>query len=257
MRILIFGLDKTLLNTKDSKTGGDALLRHIKYAQSFDHIDVVIPTKKGFQKNEPDPKLTIWPTNSKYAAFYLWDLFFTARKIVKSNYVNLIVSQEATFLGFVAWILSRKINIPLLVHFHGDVFVKSPETRFPAIAKILARFIACRAFGIRCVSQLLKEKLIRLGIAEKKIKVISTPVDLEQFSKADDKKVQKIKEKFGDKKIILFVGRFVPIKNLPFLIDAFNKVSKKIDDAILVLVGSGPEESALKEKVKIFVLLFK
>jgi len=254
MRILIFGLDKTLLNNKGDKVGGDALSRHIEYAQSFDHIDVVVPTKKGFQKNEPDPKLTVWPTNSRHAIFYLWDLFFVARKITKSNYVNLIVSQEATFLGLVAWILSRKIHVPLLVHFHGDVFVKNPETRFPFIAKILARFIARRAFGIRCASWLLKEKLINMGITGEKIKVISTPVDLEQFSKADEKKVKKIKKKFGNKKTILFVGRFVPIKNLSFLVDAFREVSKKISDVVLVLVGSGQEEGVLREKVKILGL---
>ncbi|MEK7120313.1 MAG: glycosyltransferase [Patescibacteria group bacterium] len=250
MRILIFGLDKTLLNNRGDKVGGDALSRHIKYAQSFDHIDVVVPTKKGFQKSEPDPKLTLWPTNSKHAMFYLWDLFFVARKITKSNYVSLIVSQEATFLGLVAWILSRKIRVPLLAHFHGDVFVKKPETRFPFVAKILAKFIARRAFRIRCVSQLLKEKLINMGIREEKIRVISTPVDLDQFAMADEKKVQKIKEKFNNKKIILFVGRFVPIKNLPFLVDAFYEVSKKISDVVLALVGSGQEEDALKEKVK-------
>lgn len=49
---------------------------------------------------------------------------------------------------------------------------------------------------------------------------------------------------------ILFVGRFVPAKNLDLLIKAFSIVYKNHFDTELVLVGDGPRSDALREKVQ-------
>lgn len=47
-----------------------------------------------------------------------------------------------------------------------------------------------------------------------------------------------------NKKVVLFVGRFVGLKNISTLIRAYNKLEEK--DVRLVLVGAGEEERALK-----------
>lgn len=46
------------------------------------------------------------------------------------------------------------------------------------------------------------------------------------------------------KKVLLFVGRLVPVKNLPYLIEEFCSVTDP--NTVLVLVGSGPEEEELR-----------
>jgi glycosyltransferase involved in cell wall biosynthesis len=48
------------------------------------------------------------------------------------------------------------------------------------------------------------------------------------------------------KQVVLGVGRFVPIKNMPLLIEAFATVARANRDAHLVLIGEGPEEASLK-----------
>ena len=53
-----------------------------------------------------------------------------------------------------------------------------------------------------------------------------------------------------NKKVLLFVGRLVTVKNLEVLLDAFALVNKNEKEAILVIVGSGELESVLKEKIK-------
>ncbi len=50
------------------------------------------------------------------------------------------------------------------------------------------------------------------------------------------------------KKIILFVGRLVKVKNLGFLIRCFSKINEK--DAILIIVGDGDLRSNLNEYVE-------
>jgi glycosyltransferase involved in cell wall biosynthesis len=53
-----------------------------------------------------------------------------------------------------------------------------------------------------------------------------------------------------DDKQVLFVGRFVPVKNLELLIEAFSNISNRHPDAELVLVGEGPRGEALKREVE-------
>ncbi len=49
------------------------------------------------------------------------------------------------------------------------------------------------------------------------------------------------------KKVVLFVARFHPVKNVPFLLKAFAAVTDK--DALLVLVGQGPEEACYRDLI--------
>lgn len=51
-----------------------------------------------------------------------------------------------------------------------------------------------------------------------------------------------------NKKILLFVGRLVKIKNMQFAIDAFLKAN--IPDSVFIVVGSGEEGENLKERYK-------
>jgi glycosyltransferase involved in cell wall biosynthesis len=53
-----------------------------------------------------------------------------------------------------------------------------------------------------------------------------------------------------DKKQVLFVGRFVPVKNIELLINAFENIQRIHPSAELVLVGEGPQEDELKKRVE-------
>jgi len=50
-----------------------------------------------------------------------------------------------------------------------------------------------------------------------------------------------------DKKIILFVGRLIPLKGVQYLLEAFYKLHETMDDAVLVVVGEGECMDELKE----------
>jgi glycosyltransferase involved in cell wall biosynthesis len=55
--------------------------------------------------------------------------------------------------------------------------------------------------------------------------------------------------RFADRRILLYVGRFVPLKNLPVLIDAFHEVRAARDDTVLVMVGEGALERQTRDQV--------
>lgn len=53
-----------------------------------------------------------------------------------------------------------------------------------------------------------------------------------------------LKYNLNNKKILLFVGRLVGLKNLPFAIESF--IEANVDNSIFVIVGDGPEKKHLE-----------
>lgn len=72
--------------------------------------------------------------------------------------------------------------------------------------------------------------------------VVKNGIDLSKFDCKDTRN----KEKF----VITAVGRFTQQKNHEFLIDIFNCICKKRDNAVLYLAGSGTLQNHIKEKVE-------
>ncbi|MFN0071853.1 MAG: glycosyltransferase family 4 protein [Chloroflexota bacterium] len=52
-----------------------------------------------------------------------------------------------------------------------------------------------------------------------------------------------------DREVVLYVGRFAPLKNVALLIDAFARLIRIRPNARLLLVGEGPLEPALRKQV--------
>ncbi|WP_319507163.1 glycosyltransferase family 4 protein [uncultured Methanolobus sp.] len=50
-----------------------------------------------------------------------------------------------------------------------------------------------------------------------------------------------------DKKIILYLGRIVSFKGLPYLIESLKNVNKHVDNAFLIVIGTGPLEGYCKK----------
>jgi glycosyltransferase involved in cell wall biosynthesis len=63
---------------------------------------------------------------------------------------------------------------------------------------------------------------------------------------------ENIKQKLGlmDKRMVLSVCRLVPKKRVDLCIKAFKEVSNRIEDMVLVIGGTGPDENRLKSLVK-------
>lgn len=82
--------------------------------------------------------------------------------------------------------------------------------------------------------------------------VIRNGVDLERFS-FDAERRRKCRAELGlhDSQLVIgHVGRFLPVKNHSFLFDVFRGVLQEKPDAMLVLIGDGPLEDAVREKAK-------
>ena len=87
--------------------------------------------------------------------------------------------------------------------------------------------------------------MVPVRSVEELLDYYQTFLEIERFRKGNGKR---IKEKFGNKKIILHVGRIVKEKNVHLLIESAPYILKKVD-AIFIIVGKGPAKNELEELV--------
>ncbi|MGB8956643.1 MAG: glycosyltransferase family 4 protein [Tumebacillaceae bacterium] len=124
-----------------------------------------------------------------------------------------------------------------------------PHTFFHKLSYPLSKFIYKRADAIVVYGDHVKRYLVEQGIDEKKIFCAWQTVDNAKFNRpVSEEEVAQMRTEYGlpNKKVILYVGRFVEDKGLEYLIEAFGK-SKHKDDAVLTLVGNGAYEPKLRE----------
>ena len=250
MRVLMISIDRTLLGSDYS---GDILERHEKYAEQAGKLDVIVFTKKKFKKIEFNENLKIHPTNSSTKLNYVFDAYEIAKNIYWPDKYDLIVCQDPFLTGLFGWIIKKRFKVPLLVHFHGDFWknkywlIEKGRWWFNWFFLLLSVFVVKKSDGIRVVSSGIKDKLVKKGIDKRKIKVISTPVDLEKFVYCDPVKVKKIKKEYQDRKVIINVGRKDPSKDYKTLYKAINLVYQDYKKLAFVQIGSNVY---LPEKIK-------
>lgn len=83
------------------------------------------------------------------------------------------------------------------------------------------------------------------------VTIFNNAIDLDKF-KYDENVRNEIRKELGivDKFVVGHVGRFCYQKNQEFMIDVFEEVYKQNPNAVLMLVGDGPDRGKIEEKVK-------
>ncbi|MEN4017621.1 MAG: glycosyltransferase family 4 protein [Methanobacterium sp.] len=125
-----------------------------------------------------------------------------------------------------------------------DWNVKSLKRSF---VKGFAGFISRNVDAILVPGFKHREFFTKLGVDENKIFIMPNVSNIESGSDDLENK-EKIKEELdlSGKKVILYVGRLIDLKGVDYLIKAFAKLSKKMEGAVLLIVGDGPEKAKLE-----------
>lgn len=162
-------------------------------------------------------------------------------KIVHSHLNTLSV-----FPLFAAW----RAKVPIRIAHNHSTAAKGEGKRtvlkymLRPFARLFAtHYCACSAYAGKW---LFGEKFYNSG----KVHLIKNAINIDKFA-FDEQVRKKVRRKLNiDQKFVVgHVGRFVYQKNHEFLIDIFAEVYKRNKNALLMLVGSGELEQAIKEKV--------
>ncbi len=246
MKILMISTDRSIFD-KDSAVR----LRLLEQAALCLELHVIVFTPKGeqFKKFHDGKHLFVYPTASSHKFTYLPDAYACAKKILpkKAHKERWLVSTQDPFeTGALGYLVARKFHLPLHLQLHTDPFsVAWRSEKFLNRARYaIMLFLLRQASGIRVVSDRVFRSVCALGIAKERITKIPIFVDTEKFMNAVPAfDLHRSYPEFST--IILSMGRLQPEKNYRGLIRAFAQVRALHDDALLLIVGSGPERDRL------------
>lgn len=146
---------------------------------------------------------------------------------------DLIHAHYAVPQGLLGVFLKKIKRKPLVVTIHGsDMTILGSNP----VMQHGVRFVLGNADAIIAVSRFLKEEAVKLGIQDKKVRVIYAGVA----------KGEKINDAPAGKRVV-FVGSLVRQKGVDVLLRAFKKVSAKHGDAELLVAGDGEERRGLEK----------
>jgi glycosyltransferase involved in cell wall biosynthesis len=224
-------------------------------------------TKAGFRKPTSVDGVHFVPCFSTDTLFPVDNWFFNRTLAGAVNTIKADVYEAHTVsgYGFLNALREHGIKKPFIQTVHGvlaDEYVQSFQGASPTFRAKLAHLIMWRlskieetaaknATLITTVSNYSSGKLVQFyGVDKAKIRVVPNGVDTERFKPS--KSGEKIKRQIGlDSKLcVLFVGRLIPRKGLPFLIEAANHIVKEHSQTMFVVVGDGPLKNNIRAQLE-------
>jgi glycosyltransferase involved in cell wall biosynthesis len=149
------------------------------------------------------------------------------------SFPNLVLHHYAT-----------KSGIPYIVDAHGSAPRMTAGRKGPLVFSkwlydVLVGYRILRDAGkLVAETQVGADEYIELGAPPEKITLIHPPVDAGEFSELPSPGMFRQKQKIGDRKVVMFLGRINWIKGIDFLVDSFALLAKQMQDVVLVIVGS-------------------
>jgi glycosyltransferase involved in cell wall biosynthesis len=151
-------------------------------------------------------------------------------------------------IGFTGAKLKDVYNKPLIVTCHGSDVYDFPFRNHFCYA--VAKYTLSRVDHVIAVCRSDAEKLLSLGLSSRKLSIIPNGFNHNFFKPIPQQLARKRLGLPLNKKMILSVGTLHEVKGFEYLIDAIHMISKVRDDTITVIVGSGPLERKLREKIE-------
>ena len=175
-------------------------------------------------------------------------------RYLKKEKIDIVHFQTPFTIGIQAILISRILKKPLIGTFHtfitNEEYLKHLRIS-PKVLKKFSWFYVRKYYNqcdlITCPTESAKQELLANGFT-KPVKAISNGIDLFSF---DSSKYKNLIKKYNlNNNTLLFIGRIAHEKNILFLLESFNLIVKKIPDAKLIIIGSGPQMNEVKEKIK-------
>jgi len=144
--------------------------------------------------------------------------------------------------AFYAWLATRREPTPLVATLHGWVESSTSLRIYTRLElALLRRFDALVVVAAEQI-----ERLVRAGVPRSRIRHIDNGIECPV---RDERAAAALREQLGISprtRVLAAVARLSSEKNLAMLLRAFAGAASRHDDAVLLIVGDGPERDALQ-----------
>jgi glycosyltransferase involved in cell wall biosynthesis len=177
---------------------------------------------------------------AKQALLRLWS-------VKRPDIVHLVTEGP---LGWSALAAALKLKVPVSSDFHTNFHSYTKHYGIGWLKKPIAAYL--RKFHNRTLCTMVPTDSIRRELEQlgmNNLRVVSRGVDTALFSPRH--RNAELRAKWGardDDLVAVYVGRLAPEKNLPLVLSAFEAMLQANPRLKLVLVGDGPERTALQQR---------
>ena len=152
--------------------------------------------------------------------------------------------------------LCQQLGVPLVATFHPpfdanlrNITAGTQQLTYQVYAPSLARYDRVIVF-----SELQADLLERLGVPQERLAVIPNGVDIDTWAPASaavQSDLNALAQRFGQRRVFLYMGRLSTEKNVEALLKAWRLVQPK--GCVLLIVGDGPLRSALQNNDEVVI----
>lgn len=241
MNVLLISLDKNLLRPKF----GDARVRHLRYAQDFSWLAIIVLSTKrdGLKDKFTKKNLIVRATNSLSRWAYVADALRIAHELAARRKIDVVSAQDPFMCSLIALLLKAKWGIPVNIQVHNDYF-QIPAWRSESfqnrILFHIGKWTLRRADSVRVVSDRI-ERSIR-PFLNPRIPIRKIIVSPSTSFKTDSDTKKNVD--------IVSVGRLVDQKDFPTLLRAIATLKDRFPDMKAVVIGGGPKHAEIKRQLK-------
>jgi phosphatidylinositol alpha-1,6-mannosyltransferase len=174
--------------------------------------------------------------------------FRRLRRLARANSISQVHAARVLPEGVMAWCLKRWFGLPYLVYVHGEDVSCASESR--ELRWLARRVVAGASFLIansRNTARLAQECV---GASPERTVVLHPGVDTQRFRPAPRDSGVRTRLGWGERPVVLTVGRLQKRKGQDQMILALPAVRRTVPDVLYAILGDGEERGALEELVR-------
>jgi PEP-CTERM/exosortase A-associated glycosyltransferase len=177
-------------------------------------------------------------------------------QVIKETRPDILHAHSPVLNGIPALWAARRHGLPLVYEVRSlweDAAVdwgraRHGDLRYRA-SRALETYVLRRADAVVTICEGLRREVLERGIPAGKVTVVPNAVNAEQFTM--NRQIDTgLRDSFGlEGRIVLgFIGSFFSFEGLDLLLEALNRLLRRLPDVRLLLVGGGPEKDRLVAK---------
>jgi len=195
-----------------------------------DSVEEGIRTIRVRYRRSPIPKMTYF--------VYLWSIIKAFRRLVQEGFTPDVIHAHVYTAGVPAVVLGKLYDLPVVVTEHFSGF---PRRLLTWLEVRKARFAMSHARLVLPVSDDLRKHIESHGIRSR-FQVVPNVVDTDLFYPPATRQAPR-----DNQKRFLVVASLVPVKGIPYLLQALDQLQGKRQDFSLDIVGDGPDREAYQQ----------
>jgi phosphatidylinositol alpha-1,6-mannosyltransferase len=180
--------------------------------------------------------------NPKGLYFYI-SQFFKLRKLIKQKKIRAIHCGRCLPEGVFGYMFKKLLGLPYICYVHGEDIETASTSR--ELSMVINKVLSNASILISNSKNTRDILINHWNVDHEKIRVLNPGMDANRFVPAEYEKDVRMSLGWGDRPVLLTVGRLQKRKGQDILIRALPAIKRAIPDILYVVIGGGEEKSNL------------